>query len=143
MAENARELGLDYEPVAWQDTAKPSEIVDLENWDNIDPQWHWMYRPLYTTPPYVATPLVQEPVAKDNSNYRLDPPRLDPAVGTQVSKTWTHDFMMQRLMELVNFSASAEREACAKVCDDLDDRHHAEDCPPCCCADAIRARGNT
>jgi hypothetical protein len=39
------------EPVAWQDTAKPSEIVDSENWDNIDPQWHWMYRPLYTTPP--------------------------------------------------------------------------------------------
>jgi hypothetical protein len=38
------------EPVAWQDTAKPSEIVDSENWDNIDPQWHWMYRPLYTTP---------------------------------------------------------------------------------------------
>jgi hypothetical protein len=36
-----------------------------------------------------------------------------------------------------------EREACAKVCDYLDERNHAEDCPPCCCADAIRARGNT
>jgi hypothetical protein len=31
---------------------------------------------------------VQEPVAKDNSNYRLDPPGLDPAGGTQVSKVW-------------------------------------------------------
>ena len=29
-------------------------------------------------------------------------------------QTWTHDYMMQRLMELV----AAEREACAKLCDD-------------------------
>jgi len=34
-------------------------------------------------------------------------------------QTWTHDFMMQRLMELVTVSAAAEREACAKVCEDL------------------------
>jgi hypothetical protein len=34
-------------------------------------------------------------------------------------QTWTHDFMMQRLMELVAVSAAAEREACAKVCDEL------------------------
>jgi hypothetical protein len=33
---------------------------------------------------------VQEPV-KDNSNYRLDPPGLDPAGGTQVSKVWWDD----------------------------------------------------
>jgi len=33
-------------------------------------------------------------------------------------QTWTHDFMMQRLMELVAVSAATEREACAKVCDD-------------------------
>ena len=39
------------EPVAYQDTAKPTELVAAEDWDNIDPQWHWMYRPLYTTPP--------------------------------------------------------------------------------------------
>jgi hypothetical protein len=38
-------------PVAWQDKAKPSELVVAEGWDNIDPQWHWMYRPFYTTPP--------------------------------------------------------------------------------------------
>lgn len=38
------------EPVAWQDTAKHDELVAAEDWDNIDPQWHWMYRPLYTTP---------------------------------------------------------------------------------------------
>lgn len=29
-------------------------------------------------------------------------------------QTWTHDYMMQRLMELV----AAEREACAKICED-------------------------
>ena len=29
-------------------------------------------------------------------------------------QTWTHDYMMQRLMELV----AAEREACAKIGDD-------------------------
>ena len=33
-------------------------------------------------------------------------------------QTWTHDFMMQRLMELVTVSAAAEREACARVCED-------------------------
>ena len=32
-------------------------------------------------------------------------------------QSWTHDFMMQRLMELVAISAAAEREACAKVCE--------------------------
>jgi hypothetical protein len=33
-------------------------------------------------------------------------------------QTWTHDYMMERLMELVTVSVAAEREACAKVCDD-------------------------
>jgi hypothetical protein len=38
------------EPVAWQDTAKLTEIVAAEDWENIDPTWHWMYRPLYAAP---------------------------------------------------------------------------------------------
>jgi len=65
-------------------------------------------------------------------------------------QTWTHGYMMERLMELVSVSAATEREACAKVCDELS--------PPCGynltetsfwdvtsleCAAAIRARGNT
>jgi hypothetical protein len=33
-------------------------------------------------------------------------------------QTWTHDYLMQRLMELVTVSAAAEREACAK--EDMD-----------------------
>lgn len=70
------------EPVAWQDTAKHDELVASEDWDNIDPQWHWMYRPLYTHPPVpqghepkrnVATP--REPLtdeqAIDAQRYRL------------------------------------------------------------------------
>jgi hypothetical protein len=34
-------------------------------------------------------------------------------------QTWTHGYMMERLMELVAVSAEAEREACAKVCEEL------------------------
>lgn len=42
--------GLQDKPVAYQDTAKPDELVSAEDWDNIDPQWHFMYRPLYAHP---------------------------------------------------------------------------------------------
>ena len=48
-------------------------------------------------------------------------------------QTWTHDYMMQRLMELV----AAEREACAKVCEEYADDSRTG----ATCADAIRARG--
>jgi len=55
-------------------------------------------------------------------------------------QTWTHDYMMERLMELVYVSAAAEREACAKVCEEK-----ALLWPPShdfkLCAAAIRARG--
>jgi len=83
-------------------------------------------------------------------------------------QTWTHDYMMQRLMELVAVSAAAERErikaanapeierinahikeledavlaereACAKVCDDLDKMRGYSYADKC--ATAIRARG--
>jgi hypothetical protein len=32
--------------VTWQNKFKPFELVAPEDWDNIDPQWRWMYRPL-------------------------------------------------------------------------------------------------
>ena len=38
------------EPVAYQDTAKLTEIVAAEDWENVDPAWRWMYRPLYAAP---------------------------------------------------------------------------------------------
>ena len=46
--------------------------------------------------------------------------KLAQEIAAQYSKaerfqTWTHDFMMQRLMELVSVSAAAEREECARV----------------------------
>ena len=50
-------------------------------------------------------------------------------------QTWTHGYMMERLMELVAVSAEAEREACAKEC--KFDRTSAD------IEIAIRARGNT
>ena len=61
-------------------------------------------------------------------------------------QTWTYDFMMQRLMELVTVSATVEREACAKVCDDKHDTWRWDDeadsaSGPRDCAAAIRARG--
>jgi hypothetical protein len=64
-------------------------------------------------------------------------------------QTWTHDFMMQRLMELVTVSAAAEREACANLVEGLPapDEYSITDksmwdvtCIDC--AEAIRARGN-
>ena len=39
------------EPAAWQDTANHMKIVSAEDWENIDPMWYWMYRPLYPSPP--------------------------------------------------------------------------------------------
>jgi hypothetical protein len=59
-------------------------------------------------------------------------------------QTWTHDFMMQRLMELVTVSAAAEREACAKVCDDRAFQFFSESpffVEMHDIAEAIRARG--
>jgi len=55
-------------------------------------------------------------------------------------QTWTHDYMMERLMELVSVSAATERAACCDAiwkCDGmgLEDRFIA--------MDVIKARGNT
>ena len=49
-----------------------------------------------------------EPVLKDNSNYRLDPPGLDPAGGTQVSKVWwDDDKLMAKPIPFVEFYKAA------------------------------------
>jgi hypothetical protein len=39
------------EPVAFQNKSLYSELISAEDWENIDPVWYWMYRPLYTSPP--------------------------------------------------------------------------------------------
>ena len=51
-------------------------------------------------------------------------------------QTWTHDYLMQRLMELVTVSAAAEREALLDLVDDY--AKNNTDLKA-----AIRARGNT
>ncbi len=56
-------------------------------------------------------------------------------------QTWTHDFMMQRLMELVTVSAAAEREACAKVCETKHFSSPVREFGAKECAESIRARG--
>ena len=56
-------------------------------------------------------------------------------------QTWTHGYMMERLMELVSVSAATEREACAKVVWDMKGQCWAYDHDTI--ADAIRARSNT
>ena len=55
--------------------------------------------------------------------------------------TWT--VSTPHLVELVKRVVEAEREACAKVCDVLSDKHSFEGCYADECAVAIRARGNT
>jgi hypothetical protein len=95
---------------------------------------------------------------------REDIIRMAQEIAAQYSKaerfqTWTHDFMMQRLMELVAISAAEEREACAKVCDEQVERslaavektkrttdhriYRAAAQTATWNAAAIRARGNT
>lgn len=39
------------EPAAYQNRALHHDLISAKDWDNVDPQWHWMYRKLYTTPP--------------------------------------------------------------------------------------------
>jgi hypothetical protein len=43
----------------------------------------------------------------------------------------------------VKAAVDAEREACAKVCDDIDVEYGGEDVVATWCSAAIRARGNT
>jgi hypothetical protein len=48
---------------------------------------------------------------------------------------------MEQIERFAALVAAAEREACAKVCDDLSDQHSWEGCYADECAEAIRARG--
>ena len=58
---------------------------------------------------------VQEPV-KGNSNYRLDPPGLDPAGGTQVSKVWWDgEKLMAKPIPLVDFYQPVQDSTCSET----------------------------
>jgi hypothetical protein len=49
--EQEQEQEQEQEPVAFQNKSLYSELISAEDWENIDPVWYWMYRPLYTSPP--------------------------------------------------------------------------------------------
>ena len=68
------------ELVAWQNTANHMEIVLAEDWENIDPMWHWMYRPLYTTPPQ-RQPLTKDDALKLAKLFHTTYERLAPEFG--------------------------------------------------------------
>ena len=63
----------------------------------------------------------------------------DVIAGNQQFTTWT--VSTPHLVELVNRAVKAEREACAKVCDDIHANYEAEDVFSSY-AEAIRARGD-
>jgi len=52
---------------------------------------------------------------------------------------WNYTDAFERFAALV---AAAEREACARVCEDIDTEYEGEDVLATWCAAAIRARGN-
>ena len=47
----------------------------------------------------------------------------------------------EEVLKLVNAAIEAEREACAKACDDIDAEYEGQDVLATWCAAAIRARG--
>ena len=117
-AENARELGLDYEPAQQEPVAVHQfRKRGCSDWydgypDHTDGRGPYQARTLYTSPP-----AQKEPV----------------------------DFA-----SLLREAIEAEREACAKVCEDLPapermslDSESFYECVTLDCADAIRARSNT
>jgi hypothetical protein len=53
-----------------------------------------------------------------------------------------HDDCQNPACVIVREAVEAEREACAKVCDDIDNEYEGEDVLAAWCAAAIRARGN-
>ena len=55
------------------------------------------------------------------------------------------DELAQRLLELVAQAAAAEREACAELCQEMEDREnpYERNVAVLDCASAIRARGET
>jgi len=51
------------------------------------------------------------------------------------------EWMQETNIKLIAEAVSAEREACAKVCEDMDDEYKGEDVLATWCAKAIRDRG--
>jgi hypothetical protein len=98
------------EPVAWMHEWDDGERIPMlrkREVDSSDIDSPKSVRPLVygdATPPAAQPAPVQEPVGEVDSNYRLDPPGLDPAGGTQVSKVWWDgEKLMAKPIPLVDF----------------------------------------
>ena len=55
----------------------------------------------------------------------------------------THGLIDENLQRFANLIAAAEREACAKVCDEINNEYGGEEVSASWIATAIRARGTT
>ena len=58
-------------------------------------------------------------------------------------KAWLDSPLTKAMKQNHKEAVKAEREACAKVCDDIDAEYGGEDVLATWCAKAIRARGKT
>ena len=59
------------------------------------------------------------------------------------NRTWKPEDWTEYERSIAAAAKAEEREACAKVCDELSDKHTWEGCYADECAQAIRARGET
>jgi len=107
-AENARELGLDYEP--------DKTVVDMAR------EAGWLHK--YDS----TTGFLAEAAFKFAELVRAN----------ERNRAWTQEHWTEYERSI----AAAEREACAKVCDDIHAEYEAKDVFSSY-AEAIRARGNT
>jgi len=57
-------------------------------------------------------------------------------------KAWLDSPLTKALKQNHKEAVKAEREACARVCDDIDAEYNGEDVLATWCAKAIRARGS-
>ena len=55
----------------------------------------------------------------------------------------THGLIDENLQRFANLAVAAEREACAKVCDEINNEYGGEEVSASWIATAIRARGTT
>ena len=57
------------------------------------------------------------------------------------NRTWTQDHWTEYERSIAAAAKAEEREACARVCEDIDAEYEGEDVLATWCAAAIRARG--
>jgi hypothetical protein len=148
LAELERAIGK--EPVAWIHTDPDKPRVRFLEWREDEPGYRgrWVKTPLYLAPPQ-RLPLTEEPVA-----YREDIIRMareaaseDGSIDRKDGKNVVlYAAKTSRFLErLAALAAAAEREACAKVCDDKAKETFSGQCQVWgdYFARVIRARSNT